>query len=53
MSAFLNTPLGKWTGIMIAVLTGAFAQTVMKLGTRQVGVFMEPPAQKAPGEEMQ
>jgi multidrug transporter EmrE-like cation transporter len=43
MSAFLNTPLGKWTGIMIAVLTGAFAQTVMKLGTRQVGAFGDMP----------
>ena len=43
MSAFLNTPLGKWTGIVIAVLTGAFAQTMMKLGTRQLGAFGETP----------
>jgi multidrug transporter EmrE-like cation transporter len=41
MSAFLNTELGKWTGIVVAVLTGAFAQTMMKLGTRQVGAFGE------------
>ena len=39
MSAFLDTPLGKWAGIVIAVLTGALAQTLMKLGTRQVGSF--------------
>ena len=39
MAAFLNTSLGKWTGIVIAVLTGALAQTLMKLGTRQVGSF--------------
>ena len=39
MSAFLDTPLGKWTGIVIAVLTGTVAQTLMKLGTRQVGSF--------------
>jgi multidrug transporter EmrE-like cation transporter len=43
LSAFLNTPLGKWVGIVIAVCTGAFAQTMMKLGTRQVGVFGETP----------
>jgi len=43
LSAFLNTPLGKWTGIVIAVLTGAFAQTMMKLGTRQLGAFGEMP----------
>lgn len=43
MSAFLSTPLGKWTGIMIAVLTGAFAQTMMKLGTRQLGAFGDEP----------
>ena len=39
MSAFLDSALGKWTGIVIAVLTGALAQTLMKLGTRQVGSF--------------
>jgi multidrug transporter EmrE-like cation transporter len=39
VSAFLETPLGKWTGIVVAVLTGALAQTLMKLGTRQVGSF--------------
>jgi multidrug transporter EmrE-like cation transporter len=43
LSAFLNTPLGKWVGIVIAVCTGAFAQTMMKLGTRQVGTFGETP----------
>lgn len=43
MSAFLNTPLGKWTGIMVAVLTGTLAQTMMKLGTRQVGTFGNTP----------
>ncbi len=43
MSAFLNTPLGKWVGIVIAVCTGAFAQTMIKLGTRQVGAFGETP----------
>lgn len=43
MSAFLNTPLGKWTGIVISVLTGAFAQTMMKLGTRQLGAFGDTP----------
>jgi len=43
LSAFLSTPLGKWTGIAIAVLTGAFAQTMMKLGTRQVGAFGDTP----------
>jgi drug/metabolite transporter (DMT)-like permease len=43
MSAFLSTPLGKWTGIMIAVITGAFAQTTMKLGTRQAGAFGDEP----------
>lgn len=39
MSAFLDTPLGKWAGIVVAVLTGSLAQTLMKLGTRQVGSF--------------
>jgi multidrug transporter EmrE-like cation transporter len=39
VSAFLDTDLGKWTGIVIAVLTGALAQTLMKLGTRQAGSF--------------
>ena len=39
MSAFLNTSLGEWAGIVVAVLTGALAQTLMKLGTRQVGSF--------------
>jgi len=43
MSAFLNTPLGKWTGIVISVLTGAFAQTMMKLGTRRLGAFGDTP----------
>lgn len=39
MSAFLNSPLGKWAGILVSVLTGAVAQTLMKYGTRQVGAF--------------
>jgi len=39
VSAFLGTSLGKWAGIVVAVLTGALAQTLMKLGTRQVGSF--------------
>jgi multidrug transporter EmrE-like cation transporter len=43
LSAFLNTPLGKWAGIVVAVLTGSFAQTMMKLGTRQLGAFGETP----------
>jgi multidrug transporter EmrE-like cation transporter len=43
VSAFLNTPVGKWSGIVIAVLTGAFAQTMMKLGTRQLGAFGDTP----------
>lgn len=43
MSTFLNTPLGKWAGIVIAVCAGAFAQTMMKLGTRQLGAFGETP----------
>jgi multidrug transporter EmrE-like cation transporter len=43
MAAFLSTPLGQWTGILIAVLTGAFAQTMMKLGTDRVGEFGETP----------
>jgi multidrug transporter EmrE-like cation transporter len=43
VSAFLNTPLGKWTGILVAVLTGVFAQTMMKMGTRQLGAFGETP----------
>ena len=43
MSAFLGTPLGKWTGIGIAVLTGAFAQTLMKSGTTRLGAFGDTP----------
>jgi len=43
MSAFLDTPVGTWTGIVISVLTGAFAQTMMKLGTRRVGAFGDVP----------
>jgi multidrug transporter EmrE-like cation transporter len=39
VSAFLDTALGKWTGIVVAVLTGTLAQTLMKLGTRQAGSF--------------
>jgi multidrug transporter EmrE-like cation transporter len=41
MAAFLSTPLGQWTGILIAVLTGGVAQTMMKLGTERVGRFGE------------
>jgi multidrug transporter EmrE-like cation transporter len=44
MAAFLSTSLGQWTGIIIAVLTGGFAQTMMKLGTQRVGKFGETPA---------
>ena len=43
MSAFLNTPLGKWAGILVAVLTGAFAQTMMKMGTTRLGAFGDTP----------
>lgn len=43
MAAFLSTPLGQWTGIVIAVATGAFAQTMMKFGTDRVGRFGETP----------
>ena len=43
MSAFLSTSLGKWTGIIISVLTGAFAQTMMKSGTSQLGMFGDTP----------
>jgi multidrug transporter EmrE-like cation transporter len=43
MAAFLSTPVGQWTGIIIAVLTGGFAQTMMKLGTQRVGEFGETP----------
>jgi multidrug transporter EmrE-like cation transporter len=44
MATFLDTPLGQWTGILIAVLTGGVAQTMMKLGTDRVGKFGETPA---------
>lgn len=43
MGAFLSTSLGQWTGILIAVLTGAIAQTMMKFGTQRVGEFGETP----------
>jgi multidrug transporter EmrE-like cation transporter len=43
MAEFLNTPLGQWTGILIAVATGGIAQTMMKLGTDRVGRFGESP----------
>jgi len=43
MSAFLGTPLGKWAGIVVAVLTGAFAQTMMKTGTTRLGAFGDTP----------
>jgi multidrug transporter EmrE-like cation transporter len=44
MATFLSTPLGQWTGILIAVLTGGVAQTLMKHGTNRVGKFGEVPA---------
>ena len=43
MSVFLSTQFGKWAGILVAVLAGAVAQTLMKMGTRQVGPFGEDP----------
>lgn len=43
MAEFLGTPLGQWTGILIAVLTGSIAQTMMKFGTDRVGQFGETP----------
>ena len=43
MATFLSTPLGQWTGILIAVATGGVAQTMMKLGTQRVGRFGETP----------
>jgi multidrug transporter EmrE-like cation transporter len=43
MSAFLTTPLGKWIGIVVTVIIGAVAQTMMKLGTRQLGEFGDMP----------
>jgi len=43
MAEFLSTPLGQWTGILIAVLTGSIAQTMMKFGTERVGRFGEAP----------
>ena len=43
MTEFLSTPLGQWTGIVIAVATGAIAQTMMKFGTERVGPFGETP----------
>lgn len=44
MAEFLSTPLGQWTGIVIAVATGSLAQTMMKLGTQRVGRFGDTPA---------
>lgn len=44
MASFLSTPLGQWVGIIISVLTGGFAQTMMKLGTRKIGPFGDTPA---------
>lgn len=43
LAEFLSTPLGQWTGILIAVLTGSFAQTMMKFGTERVGRFGDTP----------
>jgi len=39
MSEFLSTPTGTWAGIVLSVLSGALAQTLMKLGTRRLGQF--------------
>ncbi len=44
MATFLSTPLGQWTGIVISVLVGGFAQTMMKLGTKKIGEFGDTPA---------
>ncbi len=44
MTSFLNTSLGQWTGIIIAVLIGGFAQAMMKLGTQRIGEFGDTPA---------
>ena len=41
MTEFLNTSLGTWTGIILSVLSGAFAQTMMKLGTRRLEQFAD------------
>ena len=41
MSEFLSTPLGTWTGIVVSVLSGTFAQVMMKLGTRRLGEFAD------------
>lgn len=41
MSEFLSTQTGTWIGIILSVLSGAFAQTMMKLGTRQLGQFTD------------
>jgi multidrug transporter EmrE-like cation transporter len=43
MAAFLETPIGQWVGIILSVLTGGVAQTMMKLGTQRVGEFGETP----------
>jgi multidrug transporter EmrE-like cation transporter len=43
MSAFLDTSLGKWVGVLIVVLSGTFAQSMMKMGTRQAGAFGNAP----------
>ena len=44
MAEFLDTTLGQWIGILVAVLTGTVAQTLMKVGTSRVGRFGETPA---------
>jgi multidrug transporter EmrE-like cation transporter len=43
MVEFLDTNVGQWTGILIAVLTGTVAQTMMKFGTDRVGRFGDTP----------
>ena len=44
MAEFLDTTIGQWTGILVAVLTGTVAQTLMKFGTDRVGRFGDTPA---------
>jgi multidrug transporter EmrE-like cation transporter len=43
MASTLSTPWGRWAGIVVTMLVGAFAQTMMKLGTQRVGEFGDTP----------
>lgn len=43
MGTFLSTPQGQWVGIIISVVTGGFAQAMMKHGTQRVGRFGDTP----------